>query len=275
MRVAICIHRAARHQMDSATAMAEGIRHHGTEVVDGIYDTPPDADVALIWGWRQERLISEMLGSGRHVLVMERGFIQPRMKWTSLQIDGLNGRALYPAPPDDGERFATHYGHMLEPWRHGGEYTLVIGQVPKDAALAGHDIRSWCIAVCSELRSRGRRVVYRPHPVHVQRVGFASAIRGFPDWLTMSGESLTTALAGAEQTVTWNSTTVVESLLAGIPAVAADMGSIGWEVSSHSLNEEPVRPDRADWLSALAWRQWSMEEMRDGTAWAHVGRLLQ
>src|SRR5690606_13213794 len=103
-----------------------------------------DADIAVVWSWKRPATIQTILSSGRHVLVMERGFIHPRAEWTSLAVDGFNGRGKFAPAPDNGERWERLFSHHLKPWRTGGgDYALVIGQVPNDAAMWGSDIVAW------------------------------------------------------------------------------------------------------------------------------------
>jgi hypothetical protein len=67
---------------------------------------------------------------------------------------------------------------------------------------------------------------------------------------------LSDALAGAELVVTYNSNTAVDALLAGKLIHAEDEGSMAWGWK-----------DRAEWAARLAWRQFSMDEIRSGFAW--------
>jgi hypothetical protein len=203
-----------------------------------------------------------MLKSGRCVIVLERGFTQPRREWFSLALNGLNGRGLFPPSDGDGSRWNRHFAHNLQPWRQEeGNYALLIGQVPGDAALHGLDIVAWAQRTTTKLVELGHRVVYRPHPKYLTPC---------PKGAEYSDGTLVEDLAGASRVVTYNSTTAVEAVLAGVPAVTLDIGSIAYPVASHELEAPLVRPDRTRWCNDLAWRQWSLAELEDGTAWAHI-----
>jgi len=82
--------------------------------------------------------------------------------------------------------------------------------------------------------------------------------------------SLDDALRWAGLVVTMNSNTGVDAVMAGVPGVVCDVGSMAWPVSSIGLGADPVRPDREDWFAAMAWRQWTLEELASGSAWEHV-----
>ena len=229
-------------------------------------EKPCDADVAVIWSWKQPRVINRQREAAKHVLVLERGFLQPRNQWVSLSWDGFNGRGSFPGAADGGARWDRHFGHMLKPWRETvGGNALLIGQVPGDAALFGQDIVAWTQDFSARLLGLGFQVTFRPHPL--------SPIP-CPPGAILSVNSLATDLATAGFVVTYNSTTAVEAILAGVPAVVMDAGSVAYPMASHGL-EEPLRyPDRTAWCHDLAWRQWTLGELADGSAWQHACRHI-
>lgn len=95
------------------------------------------------------------------------------------------------------------------------------------------------------------------------------SIDRFPD-----GDTITLPLAQAfkrfSHVITWNSNTAVEAVIAGVPAVAVDRGSMAWDVSGRDVNAAPPRPDRRAWADRLTWCQWTAQELADGTAWEAV-----
>jgi hypothetical protein len=61
----------------------------------------------------------------------------------------------------------------------------------------------------------------------------------------------------------------------GIPTIAMDPGNFAWNVSSRYPNEvENLKLAEAgeitQWLSNLAYSQWSVEEMEQGKPWMHL-----
>lgn len=224
-----------------------------------------ETDLAVFWSWKQPEIAAAIIDSGRHVLVMERGFLQPRNEWVSLAIDGFNNRGKFAPAPDGGARWQRLFAHHLKPWRSGGDYALLIGQVPGDAALNGTDIVAWAATQAQKLIDLGHKVVYRPHP---------EGPTPCPPGASLSTRSLVDDLAGAERVVTYNSTTAVEAILAGIPTVVSDEGTVAYPMCSHQLEAPLARPDRSAWCHDIAWRQWSIDELADGTAWSHVRRLV-
>jgi hypothetical protein len=267
MKVAIVANLSARHQQSHAAAMAEGLKRHGIDATIQRSHERISARVAICWGWRMGLQLQR---AGRDVLVMERGYLGDRFAWTSLGWNGLNGRAKFVTPDDDdGARFRQHFS--LTPWRAGGDYVLIAGQVPGDMALAGRDLGPWYAGAAQAAgRTYGLPVRFRPHP-EAARLGRRSpAVPG----AATAGGTLAEALAGAAVLLTFSSNTAVDAVVAGVPAVTADQGSMAWAVAAHTVGDR-ITPDREAWAARLAWCQWSLDEIRDGRAWEVVGAKLR
>lgn len=211
---------------------------------------------ACCWGWRGA---DRLRARGHEVLVMERGYIGDRFNYTSLGWNGLNGHAVFPAYEDDGgKRFAEH-GGVLKPWKSGGDYALILGQVPGDMSLKGQDMLPWYTEAALKIKKiHGLPIHFREHPVAVRK-GRRITVPG----AVVSTGDLSTALAGAAFTVCYNSNASVDSILAGIPCIVGDKGSMAWEMCGHDIGEI-VRPEREAWAHKLAFTQWTPEEIEAG-----------
>ncbi|WP_128647315.1 hypothetical protein [Pseudovibrio denitrificans] len=227
---------------------------------------PTKADVAVMWSWKQRKIIADMTETGRKIIVIERGFIQPRNEWYSLAVDGFNNRGRFIKAPDHGKRWQLHFSHHLKPWRkRSGNIALLIGQVPSDASLMGTDFITWAQEQTDRLIKMGLEVIYRPHP---------ESSTPCPVGAKLSENSLQHDFDHADRVVTFCSTTAVEAVLAGIPTVVCDIGSVAWPMCSHQVEDPLIRPDRTQWCHDLAWRQWRLAELEDGTAWRAIKPLL-
>lgn len=261
----------AAHQRHYGDALEAGLKRIGVNVARARSHALVRTAVVACWGWRIGRQHRAM---GREVLVMERGYIGDRFKWTSLGWNGLNGRARFADVYDDGSRFASIWGHLMQPFDPSGEYALLIGQVPGDAALNGKNMDHWYADTARRAASfYGLPVVFRPHPIVVKR-GQARAV---PGTKTMNGD-LAVALMNAAIVITWNSNTAVESVLAGKPTIAMDEGSMAWPVAAHDIGPIELK-DRADWAQRLACKQFCDEEIANGSAvtpiWCARDRALK
>lgn len=247
------------HQSSHALALASGMKAHGVGVKIATPSHRIVTKYTACWGWR---LGVRLRQAGHEVLVMERGYVGDRFAYTSLGWNGLNGFANFPKrEADSGERFSAHGGKLL-PWKNTGEYVLILGQVPRDASLRGIDLlpkyEAWAQACAKTYKLP---VLFRPHP-DLAKKGIRQTLYSAQ---SSPHKSLAEALDGAAMCVTFNSNSSVDSVLAGVPTVALDSGSMAWDVCGHSL-DEIVRPDRTVWAHKLAFKQWSMDEIKNGAA---------
>lgn len=245
-------------------AFATGLERHGWHV--SLQPVASPCDLLVVWGVRNQPVIQQQKRQGREVCVLERGYLGDRFTWTSVSFGGgLNGHAEFRgAREDDASRFDGNFGHLMQPWqrpRSTGWRALLIGQVSGDMSLAGLNVDAWYQETAKQLRQRGWEVFFRPHPVAVSK-GQSGILRGVAN---LEG-TLAEALDFVDIVVTYNSNTGVEAVLAGCPVIAMNRGAMSWEVAGHAL-DEIVMPDRTAWASALAWKQWQIEELRSGVCW--------
>lgn len=247
-----------------ARAVEAGFQAHGIQPLWRRRTQWESSDLAVIWGHKATMQIREQRRAGRDYLIMEHGYFGDRItKFMSLGFNGLNGYAEFHAVGMPGDRWAKH-GMPVSPWKTGGDYILVMGQVTGDASLATcPDYPAWLREVCEAAKGYGLPVRYRPHPL--QR---AAEVPPTP----VMGGSLEDALAGAAAVIAWNSNSLVDAVLAGVPVIAGDRGSMAWPVAAHEVGAELVRPEREQWLHDLAYCQWTQTEIGSGEAWAHLCR---
>lgn len=247
--------------------MTAGLARHGIDAVPfRANKAVGNVDFVVTWGWRAGKPFRDQ---GYNVLVMERGFVGDRFAWTSLGWNGLNGRATWPKAPNDPTRFEKHFGHLVKEWSEREGYALIIGQVKGDAALSTVNIDAWYYQAVNAMKARGYDVRFRPHPMAVKRQQRTPNL----DVKTIGG-SLQEAMGGAAVVVSYNSNSGVEATLAGLPVIACDHGAMAWPVCAHGLDAELVRPDRSQWFSDIAWKQWSLSEIENGTAWELISQCL-
>jgi len=256
MHITLIASPRARHQLEHQTALAAGFEAIGFDVTLTHGQAARTQHVAC-WGWR---LGQKLRAAGHDVLVVERGYLGDRFAWTSLAWNGLNGHGEFPAAPvDGGERFRQHFS--MQPWKEGGDYVLLMGQVPGDASLQGKDLMPWYEQTAERAAAAyGLPVKFRPHPL-TARKGIKQQLR----MATNSRGTLEEDLAGAAVAICYNSNSAVDAVLAGVPTVTADVGAMAWDVTGHKLGEV-AKPDREQWAHDLAWKQWTLAEIESGEA---------
>lgn len=245
-------------------AAVEGFRRHGIEPEVVRPGQARECDLSVCWGVKKR---GEM-ASGRRSLVLERGYVGDRKAWTSVGYDGLNGRADFMNEDCGPSRWNNLFAQHMQPWRRKAGYALLVGQVPGDASIRGVDIAGWYASAARTLRARGFDVVFRPHPLDPRPLRQLQCAQ-VSDPMKRSLEK---DLAGASRVVTWNSNTAVDAVLAGIPTIACDAGSMAWPIAGHDVLYDPPMPERGReiWARNIAYTQWSLEEITNGDAWDHL-----
>ena len=228
-------------------------------------------DTALCWSMKKHPFIKSARQAQVPLLVAEAGYLGDRGgNDRALGWEGINGDADFcnqNVPSDRAQRWLP----QMKPWKTGGEYILLCGQVLGDASL--HRLHQrlaafYMITAKNLMQAYDLPVVFRPHPLWCPN--------NLPKWLTVSKDrSLQEDLEGAWLTVAWGSNSLVDATLAGCPTLAFDPIAMTWDISIHSVGQTPILPDRQEWLNRISYAQWTNDEFRDGTAWQHVRQYLE
>lgn len=257
MQFTVIANPCSQHQVTHQELLRQGLRQHGiTSVIN--YGGAVNTEFVACWGWRRGITLRQ---AGHQVLVMERGYLGDRFKWTSLAWNGLNNFGDFGLVPTCPSRFNAHFS--MKPWKEGnGEYILIMGQVPGDASLRGRNLVPWYESVAVLAADHYQLpVLFRPHPRAVDR-GMVQSPRH-----TMRCEEpdLAKAMANAHVVITFNSNSAVDAVVAGVPAIAMDAGSMAHDVTGHNITQR-VTPAREEWAAKLAWKQWREDEISSGSA---------
>lgn len=260
MRFTVMASENSAHQKAHQLAMIEGLRANGIAAIASPNRAVANTDLIVCWGWR---IAEPLVRAGKKVLIMERGYIGDRFKYSSLAWNGLNGYGRFAEIDDGGKRFSEVA--ELKPWKQDGDFVLVMGQVPGDQSLKGKSLIPWYEKVINEASTHyDMPVFFRAHPLAYKRGTFPP-----PRGAGVVNCSLELALEKAAVVVTFNSNSGVDAAISGTPVVAYDEGSMAWPVSTHNVLEIS-RPCRENWAYKLAWKQWTIEEIKSGLALSYL-----
>lgn len=229
-------------------------------------EAEPKSKAVGVWGWRNGEKWHKM---GHDVLVFERGYLGDRYEWTSIAWNGLNGRGDFCLTGNETfERFAKNH-EPLKPWRDDGDKIIIMGQVPGDMSLQGKDLTQFYEMVANLWGQAYKMpVMFKPHPVGVERG------KNFQPKLPIFYGNMDEALNEAFIVHTFNSNSAVDAVVAGIPAVSCDQGSMAWDVTSHFVYDR-LKPEREQWAARLAHCQWSPDEIERGEFWGRMRCKLE
>lgn len=221
--------------------------------------TTPDRGLApgtpAIWGLLRGAgdVLRQAMREGRRFYYVDHAYLVRGHYHSNyrIAIDDLQATGPILERPDDRwQRWRRDV--RIEPWRTGGRHILLCPPSPTVANFFGK--QAWLPQVMTALRR------YTDRQIRVRTKEDAA------------GRPLALDLVGCHAVVTYQSMVAVEAVLAGVPVVvsprsaAAPVGRIHLEQI-----EDPARPDREPWLHHLAYCQFHLTEIGDGTAW----RILQ
>ena len=252
----------AAHQTAGMRYLQKGIEAAGelTRLREINGNPHEQARACVLWGTRNMHL----MGKYETVYILEAGYFRDRLSFYSLGIGGLNGRAHFNNEDSPSDRWIKH-GVARQPWRHHGDYILIMGQVPGDMALENININQFYADMLYQIRNFTHMpVFFRSHPLAQQKAP--------EDIPILPARSLDEAFKDAAMVVTYNSNSGVDAALAGVPVYAHDIGSMAWPIAAHSIKRlfNFGYPDRRQWLYNLAYTQWTVDELTRGEAWEHI-----
>lgn len=248
-------HRLSRYR-HIAAAMSAGIARCGDKpVVVDVRSFAPDADAAVMWGWKRRDLFKPY----RQFVYADLGYWR-RDEFYRVCVNGWSPDR-YVRAGLCSSRFDA-LGLDLKPWRTGGTEILIAGCSPKSAADHGLGYMEWETRVAKALKDCGRPVMYRPKPTDKAK----RRIRGIGYDERPIGEALESAYA----VVTHHSNSAVDALLAGLP-VHCEIGvAAGMSAPLETIAGAKEPEGREQFLHDVAWLQWTLAEMGSGTCWAHL-----
>lgn len=259
---------AARNSAPVLAAWAEGCRRNGIQLA------PDDrcADVAVLWSqlWAgrmrpNQEIYQHFTETNRPVVIIDVGAIKRNHTWKIT----LSGRQLLAGSGHDSARREA-LGLMLTQWQMTGDHVIIALQRPDSNQWAGMPAPdSWLQQVVETLRHHtDRPIIVRPHPRFPldrlpQGISVQTPAR-IPH--TYDDFDFVTRLRQAWAVVNWNSTPGIIAVCQGIPAFVGE-SSLAAPVANLDLAciEDPRRPSREQWANDVAWTEWTLEEIAQGS----------
>lgn len=255
------------HQVRSLEAIGAVLRRNGYKVRES-YDLAAPEPVVFCWSWGKA-MIQRAKFPDSIICTLDHGYTPDRAQlintgWSlPSQHCGLNGFAEH-AWVDDPSRAEKYWGHFMKPQRRIGlKRALLLGQVYGDAMVVTQieDYRGWLRARADELVAEGYEVTFRPHPVMVRR----GQSHDYGNLGRVTGpQPLLADLSESDVAVALNSNGLVEAFLQGVEPRWYNGGSM-----LAPLDREFMWGFRDEWFHRLAWAQWHLEELEDGTWFKH------
>ena len=250
---------------------------------------------------RRRDLVERAKRKGIYIITFDGGILSsfgntithPKHHWrVSLYSPMNNGNFLSDnSPPDRWEYMKKLWNIKYEPWRKSNpEDPILFVLQPKDNwSMNELDPIKWFMDVYNKIRPLTKRqFLVRPHPNHMAHI--EERIKEFPDdCQVIIGQKFFTgdekkyyrfnfqeAITTCHAVITNNSTASIDSCVRGIPTFVTSDLAICWPVANTKLQdiENPKYPDRDQWVHDIGYKQWTEEEIKNGTVFKRFKEKL-
>jgi hypothetical protein len=256
-------------------AFANSVINSGNSICDST--NIDDADVHVIWS---VLFHSRMLGNrnvwnncrsaGKPVIVLEVGGIKRGTTW-KVGLNGINRDAYFGKKGNDSQR-AQALGLELKSWKSSGDHILICGQHDKSLQWQNMPpMSSWVMNTIESIqRYTDKPIIFRPHPrCRLDQIEhqYQNVYRQTPLHITGTYDDYNLIFSKAHAVISWSSNPGVQSVISGIPAFVGP-SSLAYDVGNdidfiHDI-ENPMMPERQQWLNDYAWTEYTIEEIAQG-----------
>lgn len=179
------------------------------------------------------------------------------------------------------DTFSKFHGVTLKSWRRSGNHILILCQRSTGWNLLGNNQERWLHKTITKIRKHSDRpIVIRMHPGDRGRFELTKKIKQHytGQLITVSeNPNIIQDLRNCWCTVGFNSTPNVVSLIEGVPNIITEpTNSWATMCAGTKLNtiENPMTPDRSEWIHTISNIHWSNEEILSGKLWSKISNYI-
>lgn len=271
--VEVAVYSIANHKRSQmcCTAMYSGIRACG----DRAYLIPedqyrgPQFPLAVFYGYTPilRGIMADYVKAGLKAVYIDLGYWKREglRGYHKLSINSRHPTQYFQSVSHRSDRAAA-LGITAKGWRERGQHILLAGMGDKAANVEGKAVESWERNAIEALqRVTKRRIIYRPKPSWLQAKPIPGTVYSPKD------QALESVLVNCHAIVTHHSNVAVDALVEGVPSFCWQGLAAPLSLQDLAQIEEPYYPHgREQWISDIAYTQWSVDEMLVGRAWRHL-----
>ena len=203
-------------------------------------------------------------------IVLEVGGIKRGTTW-KVGLNGIN-RDAYFGPNNNDDARVLSLGLTLKPWRTSGEFILIAGQHDKSLQWQNMSrMSNWFLETYDEIRKHTERpILFRPHPrcrlEQIER-GLEHVYRQEPQHVNSTYDDFDIDFDNLWATISYSSNPGIHSCVNGVPAFVSTHSlayDVGNDIDFLYDIENPLLPDRTQWLNDYAHTEYTLEEISQG-----------
>jgi hypothetical protein len=259
--------------------------------------TPVDADVAVVQGFvhpgskpgehlkLRKAVFEKQQRDGKRSIIVDSNLFLYADKGNSNKFLRFSYDGVFPSTgeycndnPDPArwDLIQKKLGIKLKPWKKDGDDILLCCQRDGGWSMSGQSLLPWVVKTATQIRKfSDRRIVIRFHPGDKNILNHKRMLARYrlPNVIVSHQENILQDFTTAHCVINYNSSPAVAAAIEGVPVIVLDPErSQAAEVSHHSLDqiENLQEFDRELWMQKMAQMHWTLDELKDGTAWCHL-----
>jgi len=287
------------HKREVLERFSQGVRSCGDQSTAYNGTTMIPANVAFIQGWVHERsgnsphltirknVIAHQKKNNQHTLVVDSNLFNyvdgNKLKhYSRYSFDGVfptTGKYFNSiVDPTRWLQIQQDIGITLKDWKQDGEYILICTQRNGGWSMGQLDVPTWLASTISQIKKfTDRPIVVRPHPGDKAAVSYLN--KQDPRYKLSTNQFITDDFKRAKAVITYNSSPGVAGAIEGVPVFVTDptpQVSQAFDVANTDLSkiENPLYPERQQWIERLSMCHWNFDEITNGTAWQHIRQFI-
>lgn len=164
----------------------------------------------------------------------------------------------------------------LKPLKKNGGDILICCQRDGGWSMGDNKLMPWLVKTIAQVKKHtDRKIVVRFHPGDKNILNHKRALARYrlTNVIVTHNDKILQDFKTAHAVINYNSSPAVAAAIEGIPTFVLDpKHSQAAEVSHYDLSElENIREfNRELWVQRMAQMHWSLDELKDGTAWKHL-----
>jgi len=214
-------------------------------------------------------------------IIAEQGFIN-RQKYFSLGVNCVAGlsQRLPQNCPDDRLKMLNIDIKDLKINKSG--YILFCAQLPWDSQVKSVNYIEWVYNILKILTKTKKKILFRYHPLYLKKK-HKNKFK-IPNSVQIDqNKILNDSLKNAYCVISFNSNSLVDSIIQGVPIIACHKMSVVYNISTKNINGDKYNiknlyiPDKKDiiqTLSNISYMQYNLEELKNNTALSFIKNLI-
>jgi len=258
-----------------AKSLGHEVVHNSTDGIDVIW--------SVLWHGRMapnEKIWHRARQQNKPVIVLEVGVLNRGTYW-KVGLNGINRDAYFAPTGFDGARKYI-LNLQTKPWRDNrdGDILLVTQHDKSQQWKNMPSMSTWVYETIEEIRGyTDRQITVRSHPrcrLSGLQFEFKNVRVQEPKKLDGTYDDFDFNCRKSWAVVNWSSNPAIEAAIQGIP-VFVGPSSLAYEVGNHSYStiENPLTPDRTQWLNDYAHKEYNVREIQEGIPIIYLTEYLK